>query len=124
MALHKSMAYKYRLGEYNLTQNEKNIELLDEEGSDLGIYCANCMYCVLFRKVNSSNDENYVLRVKCTKEQWRKKLGDEKMYKYFTVARRTVEKCGLYQEMGDLKSFLRVLRKNLPVRDEIYTIKK
>lgn len=89
-----------------------------------GIFCANCKYCVLFRKVNSSSKDHYVLRVKCAKERWRKKLGDEKMYKYFTVARRTVEKCDMYFEMGDLKTFLRILRKNLPVRDEIYTVKK
>ena len=53
-----------------------------------------------------------------------KKLGEEKMYKYFTVARRTVEKCDDYKEMGDLRSFLKTLRKSLPVRDEVYTIKK
>ena len=89
-----------------------------------GIYCANCRYCVLFRKAGGTNGKQYLLRVKCKQEQWRKKLGEEKMYKYFTVARRTVEKCDSYKDMGDLGTFLRILRKSLPVRDEVYPIKK
>ena len=97
-------------------QNEQSIEG--------GIYCANCRHCVLFRKASGVDGSEYLLRVKCTQEQWRKKLGEEKMYKYFTVARRTVDKCSDYKEMGDLKSFLKVLRKSLPVRDEVYCIKK
>ena len=89
-----------------------------------GIYCANCRYCVLFRKAGGTDGKQYLLRVKCKQEQWRKKLGEEKMYKYFTVARRTVEKCDSYKDMGDLSDFLRILRKSLPVRDEVYPIKK
>ena len=89
-----------------------------------GIYCANCRYCVLFRKAGGTDGKQYLLRVKCKQEQWRKKLGEEKMYKYFTVARRTVEKCDSYKDMGDLGDFLRILRKSLPVRDEVYPIKK
>ena len=89
-----------------------------------GIYCANCRYCVLLRKENESNKKEYYLRVRCIKEQWRKKLGEEKMYKYFTVARRTVEKCDCYKDMGDLEIFLGILRRSLPVRDEVYPIKK
>lgn len=92
--------------------------------SDEGkIYCANCRYCVLFRKSTGSDKSHYLLRVKCTREMWKKKLGEEKMYKYFTVARRTIQKCDQYKEMGELKSFLRVLRKSLPVKDEVYTKK-
>lgn len=89
-----------------------------------GIYCANCRYCVLFRKSSGLEGKEYLLRIKCTQEQWRKKLGEEKMYKYFTVARRTVEKCDSYKDMGDLGDFLRILRKSLPVRDEAYSYKK
>lgn len=96
----------------------------NEQLSETGIYCANCRYCVLFRKASGIDGNQYLLRVKCAQEQWRKKLGEEKMYKYFTVARRTVEKCDNYKEMGDLRSFLKTLRKILPVRDEVYTIKK
>ncbi|MBI4978679.1 MAG: hypothetical protein HZC28_14465 [Spirochaetes bacterium] len=87
------------------------------------IYCANCRYCVLFRKL-TSDKTRYTLRVKCTQEMWKKKLGEDKMYKYFTVGRRTVKKCAPYKQMGDLKSFLRLLRKSLPVRDDVYTITK
>lgn len=89
-----------------------------------GIYCANCLHCKLFRKTSGLDGNQYLLRVKCVREQWRKKLGEEKMYKYFTVARRTVEKCDNYKDMGDLESFLRILRRSLPVRDEVYPIKK
>lgn len=91
---------------------------------DSSIYCANCRYCVLFRKLSGLDDTRYLLRVKCVKEQWRKKLGEEKMYKYFTVARRTVESCTEYKEMGDLRTFLKILRKTLPVKDEVYTVKQ
>lgn len=89
-----------------------------------GIYCANCRHCVLFRKSSGIDGKQYLLRVKCVQEQWRKKLGEEKMHKYFTVVRRTVESCDEYKEMGDLKVFLKILRKSLPVRDEVYTVKK
>lgn len=115
---------KYGFRGSNLSTDAEKNSLIEEEDVGSDIYCANCRYCILFRKSSSSEDDNYVLRVKCAQEQWRKKLGDEKMYKYFTVARRTVGKCSLYQDMGDLKSFLRSLRKNLPVRDEIYAVKK
>lgn len=100
--------------------DEQNDQLTDLSG----IFCANCKYCVLFRKSSGIDGNQYLLRVKCIQEQWRKKLGEEKMYKYFTVARRTVEKCEDYKEMGDLRTFLKILRKSLPVRDEVYTIKK
>ena len=73
-----------------------------------GIYCANCRYCVLFRKSSGLEGKEYLLRIKCTQEQ----------------ARRTVEKCDSYKDMGDLGDFLRILRKSLPVRDEVYSYKK
>ena len=51
----------------------------NEQLSETGIYCANCRYCVLFRKSSGIDGNQYLLRVKCNKEQWRKKLGEEKM---------------------------------------------
>ena len=86
------------------------------------IYCANCLSCVLVR-VPTGVANQYVLRVKCLAKKWKKKLGEEKLYKYFTVARRTVDECDSYDPMGDAKSFLKDLRKNLPIRDEVYTEK-
>lgn len=80
------------------------------------IYCANCMQCKL---VPAETDKGHVLRVRCTAGLWKKKLGEEKLYKYFTIARRTPESCAHYEPMGDLKDFLKDLKKNLPVRDEI-----
>jgi hypothetical protein len=52
---------------------------------------------------------------------WRKKLGEEKVYKYFTVARRSKEDCSSYEPMGEPKEFLKELRKTLPIKDEIYS---
>lgn len=97
---------------------------MDDGLQDGKIYCANCRYCILLRKPTGTDNSHYLLRVKCSKEMWKKKLGEEKVYKYFTVARRTVSECPEYKEMGELKTFLRTLRKSLPVRDEIYTYKK
>jgi len=52
---------------------------------------------------------------------WKKKLGDEKIYKYFTVARRSKDSCPFYEPMGEPKEYLKELRKTLPIRDEIYS---
>jgi hypothetical protein len=62
----------------------------------------------------------YQLRVRCTAGKWKKKLGDEKFYKYFTVARRSLDECDSYEPMGDSKEFLRELRRSLPIKDETY----
>ena len=83
------------------------------------IYCANCVHCKVVR-VPIGNGE-YQLRVRCDAGMWRKKLGEEKVYKYFTVARRSREKCSAYEPMGEPKEFLKELRKTLPIKDEIYT---
>ena len=39
----------------------------------------------------------------------------------FTVARRTLEECEHYEPMGDTKEYLKELKKNLPIKDEIYS---
>ena len=83
------------------------------------IYCANCIHCKLVR-VPAGNGNQYFLRVRCDAGKWKKKLGEEKIYKYFTVARRTVDYCDAYEPMGDAKVFLKELKKNLPIKDEIY----
>ena len=83
------------------------------------IYCANCVHCKLVREVQGM--KQYSLRVRCDAGKWRKKLGDEKIYKYFTVARRSLDYCDAYEPMGDPKEFLKELRKTLPIKDEIYT---
>ena len=84
------------------------------------IYCANCIHCKLVR-IAAGNCNQYHLRVRCNEGKWKKKLGDEKYYKYFTVARRSLEECDCYVPMGDIKEFLKELKKTLPIRDEIYT---
>jgi hypothetical protein len=52
---------------------------------------------------------------------WKKRSGEEKIYKYFTIIRRTKLECSHYDPMGDEKSFIKELRKSLPVKDEIYS---
>ena len=83
------------------------------------IYCANCVNCKLVREVQGGM--RYSLRVRCDAGKWRKKLGEEKIYKYFTVARRSLDSCDAYEPMGDPKDFMKELKKSLPIKDEIYT---
>ena len=84
------------------------------------IYCANCINCKLVR-TTSGNANQYYLRVRCAAGKWKKKLGEEKIYKYFTVARRSLDSCESYIPMGDAREFIRDLRKSLPIKDELYT---
>ena len=88
--------------------------------SDEKIYCANCANCVVIQKP-ALVSEQYVLRINCTKDKWKKKIGEIKYYKYFTAARRTMELCNEYQPMGeDEKEYIKDLRRNLPIKDEVY----
>ena len=84
------------------------------------IYCANCIHCKLLRSF--TEDDKYLLRVRCDAGKWRKKLGDEKFYKYSTVTRRILDDCDQYSEMGESSPFMKQLRKTLPRKDEIYDI--
>ena len=92
-----------------------------EDFSSDKIYCANCIHCKLIR-VPKGDGTQYELRVRCEAGKWRKKLGAEKVYKYFTVVRRTLEQCKSYEPMGEVSVFLKDLRKNLPIKDEIYSV--
>jgi hypothetical protein len=85
------------------------------------IHCANCIHCKLVQSP-VGNGTQYQLRVRCDAGKWRKKLGDEKYYKYFTVVRRHLDYCDSYEPMGDEKEFLRELKRSLPIRDEVYTL--
>ena len=84
------------------------------------IYCANCVHCKVVPE-QLDDDGRYFLRVRCDAGKWRKKLGDEKLYKYFTVARRSLDYCESYEPMGDAREFIRDLRKSLPIKDELYS---
>ena len=84
------------------------------------IYCANCSNCKVVRVAVGNNE--YQLRVRCDAGMWKKKLGEEKIYKYFTVARRAVEECPVYEPMGEPKEFLKELKKTLPIKDEVYSL--
>ncbi len=83
------------------------------------IYCANCSHCIVFKKPIAKG-RRYVLRVRCNAGMWRKRSGEEKIYKYFTILRRKREACQFYDPMGDEKTFIKELKKNLPVEDKIY----
>ena len=84
------------------------------------VFCANCTHCKLVR-VPAGNGGQYYLRVRCDAGQWKKKLGDEKIYKYFTVARRVLDECEYYEPMGDARDFLKELKRSLPIKDETYS---
>jgi len=92
----------------------------DDDFSSDKVYCANCIHCKLV-KIPMGSASQYGLRVRCDAGKWRKKLGEEKLYKYFTVIRRTLEQCEAYEPMGEVEIFLKELKKNLPIKDEIYT---
>jgi hypothetical protein len=83
------------------------------------IYCANCKNCKLV-PAPVGDDTRYVLRVRCAAGKWRKRLGDEKLYKYFTVIRRSMEECDSYEPMGDESDYLQDLKRSLPINDEVY----
>ena len=84
------------------------------------VYCANCIHCKLV-KIPMGSASQYGLRVRCDAGKWRKKLGEEKLYKYFTVIRRTLDQCEAYEPMGEVEIFLKELKKNLPIKDELYS---
>ncbi|HPK44715.1 MAG TPA: hypothetical protein PLV62_07025 [Spirochaetota bacterium] len=86
-------------------------------------FCANCVNCIVIRQYES-DPERFVLRVRCTKKQWTKRSGEEKLYKYFTVSRRTVDNCQYYNEAGDLYPYIKNLRRDLPIKDEIYSTRE
>ena len=87
------------------------------------VYCANCEHCIVTRAFEHDNTR-YVLRVKCTKKRWEKRSGEEKQYKYFTVARRVQQDCPDYSTLGKATPFIKNLRRELPVKDEIYSIEE
>ena len=90
-------------------------------GKNAPIHCANCIHCKLVPSP-AERDGAYYLRVRCDAGKWKKKLGEEKIYKYFTVARRSIEACSSYEDMGEADEFIRDLRTLLPTADEIYSI--
>jgi hypothetical protein len=96
------------------------ISFMDEISCGEKVYCANCTHCKLLR-LAAGNGSQYYLRVRCDAGKWRKKLGEEKVYKFFTVARRTLDACDAYEPMGDVNEFLKELKKSLPIKDEIYS---
>jgi hypothetical protein len=100
--------------------DSRALQGLGEDFSSDKVYCANCIHCKLI-KVPIGDASQYGLRVRCDAGKWRKKLGEEKVYKYFTVIRRTVEQCGTYEPMGEAGIYLKELKKNLPIKDEIYS---
>lgn len=104
----------------NLMVDTETEEKTDTENKKEGkIYCANCIHCKLV-PASPDGDDRYYLRVRCDAGKWRKRLGEEKVYKYCTVARRSLDYCDAYEEMGDSKDYIRDLKRSLPVKDELY----
>ncbi len=90
---------------------------LDADAPAGKIFCANCLHCKLVPR--PAGGGQYYLRVRCDAGLWRKKSGEEKLYKYFTVARRSISSCPRYEDMGD-DDFIKDLRVTLPAADELY----
>ncbi len=82
------------------------------------IYCANCSHCKLI--TSPAGQDQFYLRVRCDAGKWKKKMGEEKIHKYFTVSRRSIDSCDAYEPMGDEEEYMRELRKTLPSKDESY----
>lgn len=83
------------------------------------IYCANCIHCKLVPS-SPDGDDRYFLRVRCAAGKWRKKTGEEKVYKYCTVSRRKLAVCDTYEGMGESSEYIRDLKNTLPVKDELF----
>lgn len=105
----------------NATAHGQGASTTAEPAKREKIYCANCIHCKLVRTPSEDGDR-YYLRVRCAAGKWRKKLGGEKFYKYFTVARRSIDECDAYEPMGDAREFIRELKKSLPIKDEPYSL--
>jgi hypothetical protein len=87
--------------------------IMQEEQFQSRIYCANCFHCKLLSEVKNSS----ILRIRCAAGKWRKKLGQEKLYRYCTIARRFSEVCEAYDEMGESSDFIRELRRTMMVEE-------
>jgi hypothetical protein len=106
----------------NIFQHESVFQMNDEqEFSSNKIYCANCINCKLIPEIQEGKTR-YVLRIRCAAGKWKKKLGEEKIYKYCTINRRYQDACDSYDDMGDTRAFIRDLKKDLPNKDELYVI--
>jgi hypothetical protein len=105
-------------------------EIEDEEFNSGKIYCANCLHCKLIPGIPAgtpsetpaggvqAGDEQQALRIRCAAGKWKKRLGEEKVYKYLTITRRCLDSCDSYEEMGETREFIRELRKSLSNKDE------
>jgi hypothetical protein len=80
----------------------------EEEFQTSKIYCANCFHCKLLPEIECG-----ILRIRCTAGKWKKKLGQEKVYKLCTIMRRFNDVCEYYEDMGESTEFIRELRKSI-----------
>jgi hypothetical protein len=115
--LYITILFQFEKGGAMIQSAEAGKEVSPEEFAEGKIYCANCIHCKLI-PAKPEGEKNYVLRIRCAAGKWKKKLGEEKMYKYFTITRRHLDNCDAYEEMGDTREFIRDLRRTLPNRDE------
>ncbi len=82
-----------------------------------GYYCANCSFCHVLK--SAEDDGTYRLRVRCLKGMWHKPGGEEKLHKFFTVSKRVQKGCPHYTPLGDELPYIKQLKFDLPVKDEI-----
>ena len=92
------------------------------------IYCANCLHCKLFHappKTGKTFQRGlYYKRIKCTAGNWFTSKGVEKIRKFYTIARKTVDDCGQYISMSDngekVEEWIDFLDSQLPSKDIVY----
>jgi hypothetical protein len=96
-----------------------NREPEDEDFHSGKIYCANCINCKLIL-AKPDKGTQYLLRIRCAAGKWKKKLGQEKLYKYCTITRRYLDYCDAYEDMGETQEYIRELRKNISNRDILF----
>jgi hypothetical protein len=88
------------------------------------VVCADCTHCKVFKETAASG--RYVLRVRCTRERWRRGKDGTVVatYHFHTVLRRRVQGCPDYLSLSDgpedRAEYLDQLADELPVERIVY----
>lgn len=91
---------------------------MHESGDSGKIFCANCYHCKVVKDSNH-HGKDIVLKVRCSAGMWKKRVGDDKLYRLDTVEQRRVPDCPHYDPMGECHDFMRELRRSLPQTQEL-----
>jgi hypothetical protein len=90
------------------------------------VVCADCEHCKVFKESSASG--RYILRVRCTRNRWRKGKDGHVIatYHYHTVLRRRVQGCPDYTSVSDgpndREEYLDQLADELPAERIVYGV--